>query len=712
MSIKLDWEVESEGGWNEIGEDEAARLARLRQARRARTTLGVILVLALLIGGGVGIKLYTADQQLRADLRATVGTETSAIRIGDSDAYLAIQESVGSWRQMQADRFNAYQAEKAHIQTDGQIVSLDVDGGKGRAVVREMVDGKAYNVVWFYQHEDDGWKHVPPEVAYWGYARELDSPHYAISYWDEDADFVRRLQERLETWWDNACRLTGCHDGSASAPGQMKIRIEPDPLLQIGWAGYDPNTLRVPSPLLGRVPADGSIDPALDRQLAGYVAQQWERQVLGDPPADHSDLAWAHDEFRRWLVAAFSTGAPPAPLFGPLGDQAGGQALLALIERVKQGQDVPQAIQDVTGKSAADLQVDWGLYLTYRLRAETAMVANNHLQEAVLLYMDSERLGGANAPAPQSLTLNAAPSTISVASTRQVGDLLWAEVHFKSATAAFQSGAVDINTVMIEEPFRLYNGRWVHTIGLPGDFGGDKTETGTHVRLMYKAIDTAAMDGLLPQLEQQYLTIASDLGDADPPPLEVHITTDIGGPGFAFSPPSGYPQESPDGIAIWLGSPYTTTYPDNQPIQTTLVNILTRDIASNLVDFETRPASANNSLGDAIARWEVNHLGIAPAGMSGDPIRPGATPAETLDALWTQSQDYSTNGEKAVAADALIQLVVEKKGPGAIPALIKGLPSASGIDAWLNQSVGLHAADLETEWALRVKAAMPGAGVP
>lgn len=707
MSIKLDWEVESEGGWAEIGEDAAALAARKRQAKRIRTIIGILLGAGVLVGGVIGFRLYTADQQARSDLRATVTAETAAIRIGDNSAYLDIQQNIGSWREMQSERFSQYQADSSHVKTDGEIETLDMVGGKGRVVVKETVDDRSYNVVWFYQHDNSGWKHVPPEVEYWGWPHDFTSPHYSISYWDEDADFVRKLQDRLEAWWDRACRLTECHQGAVTAPGLLKIRVEPDPLLQIGWAAYDPHTLRVPSPLLGRVPSDGSIDPQLERALAGFVAQYWEKQLLGDAPDDNSDLAWAHDEFRQWLGSAFVPGLPPAPLLTPLAETSGAPAVLTLIDRVKQNQDVVAALRDATGKDVSDLHVLWDRYLTYRLRAEAAMVAGSHAQEALLLYRDPERNGDASTLDVWIGLLNAMPDTITVASTRQVGDLLWAEVHFKRTQAAGENGTPTVATSMTNEPFRLANGRWVHTTATPEEYGSLMVQRGEHMVLHYQSIDAPTVDGLLPVLEQRYGAIVSDIGVTSPPALDFQVSPTISGPGFALSPPSGYPEESPDGIAVWIGSPYSAIYPDEQPLQATLLSILTRDMVVQLVGFQVRPLNESNSLAVAIARWEVARLGLDTTGMSGQAVRPGATPPDTLDALWSQAQDLSTGGEKAVAADALVSLVVEKQGPGAVPALLQNLSAATSMEDWLSRSVGLHAADIEAEWKLRLRALLP-----
>ena len=58
---------------------------------------------------------------------------------------------------------------------------------------------------------------------------------------------------------------------------------------RLGWAAYDEETLRIPSPLLGRVPVDGAMDPALEHapervpriavrhQVVGHLIQQLVR---------------------------------------------------------------------------------------------------------------------------------------------------------------------------------------------------------------------------------------------------------------------------------------------------------------------------------------------------------------------------------------------------------------------------------------------------
>ena len=139
MSIKLDWEVESEGGWNEVGEDSDALKLRRQHIRRVRNSLIIVLIVMLAVGGIIAYRLITVGRQVRIALESTVAAETSALRIGDREAYLAIQSDMGGWQRIQEQTFDRYQAEATQTEITGQIVQMDISAD--RAAIPDLPPG-------------------------------------------------------------------------------------------------------------------------------------------------------------------------------------------------------------------------------------------------------------------------------------------------------------------------------------------------------------------------------------------------------------------------------------------------------------------------------------------------------------------------------------------------------------------------------------------
>ncbi|MEJ2149802.1 MAG: hypothetical protein P8Z40_09990, partial [Chloroflexota bacterium] len=152
MGIKLDWEVESEGGWDEVGEDRQAAVDRRRRARRVRRVLAGVLFVAALGAGAVAWRLRQVGRQLEADLEAAVAAETLALRIGDREGFIALQSDLGGWQLAQARTFEEYQALAPALEVPGEVLDLAVDGRQGQVSLRELVEGQPYRVQWFYEH--------------------------------------------------------------------------------------------------------------------------------------------------------------------------------------------------------------------------------------------------------------------------------------------------------------------------------------------------------------------------------------------------------------------------------------------------------------------------------------------------------------------------------------------------------------------------------
>jgi hypothetical protein len=685
MGIKLDWEVESDGGWEEVGEDPAAIAARKRRVHRLRN-LGLVLLVALgIAGGAIFYRLHRVGRQLRADLETTISAETLALRIGDRRAFLDGQADVGEWVRIQDSTFAQYQALGPDIEVTGEVVELDIDADKARVVLREDYQGEPYHIIWFYQHSDAGWLHIPPGPEFWGKSA-VDKTAYAnLYYYEEDADLADLLRTQIDDWWNAACRATDC----AARPRRIRIRIEPDPLTQIGWASYDDSTLLIPSPKLSRFPAGRPIDPALLGQLAELAAGYWASSEIGDEPEPYSELAWLEDELAVWVRYQFDPEAPPSTFLGVLAENYGVLTVRKFIDGVENGEAVVPTIAGLTGVPAADLPVAWDGYLAYRLRAEAALIANGFSTEAAVLYRDPERADRADVLDVPTESI-ALPDSIEVIATRRVGDILWAEVQFAQVEEVGRTQ--ETTRYVAYEPFRLVDNRWVHTNAIGGDWGPLYDAHGTYVQLWYFELDGPAAEGLVPHVEEVYTRIAADFALPNgPPALEIFIS------------PVAQPDQSGSSaqpVQVFVPSPYVTTRPPDVTIQEHARSLVTAGVIEEFVAYQIAPFDANHPFAVALMRWEMERTGLD----AGAAVESFLDKEGRISALWPGNSAGSLSfsppysDDDYLAAYALIRVLTETYGPEVIPNLVAYLPLSETVDEWLILSAGVMFEDVLDPW--------------
>lgn len=704
MGIKLDWEVESEGGWSEVGEDPRAVAARRRRARRIRNALVGALLLAGLVGGGVYWRLRQVEQQLRADLETTVAAETLALRIGDRAAFLSVQADVGEWQRIQSHTFDEYQALAPRLEANGEIVALEIGTSRAHVTVREVLDGEPYHVLWFYEYDRErGWRHVPPRADFWGEQREMQTTYFTLLYYEKDEALAGALSARLNGWWETACRLTACR--SFGEPPRPEVRIEPDPLVEVGWAAYDRNTLLIPSPLLGRVPESGETDPALISALAEQIATRWGETLLGEQPDPYSEVAWVRDELTLWLRHEFDPSAPPSGLFNPLVEAYGPAIVPEYLDLIRRGAGAVPALQQVTGTPVADLPVNWERYFTYRLRAEAAMIAEGFTTEARLLFGDPERTEE-NGVVDIATEVMAVPESIEVQGVTYFNGTAWAEVWF------YRQGASAGDALVTFEPFRVVDDRWVHTLAYFEDWGDLLDERSPHVTLAYHELDASATEGLMAKLEAAYGQAVSDFG-LSPAALSVSVLI------TPSSQPGREAPVAPEGqgaavVPVAVLSPYASGRRPGVSVQEYLTLTTIQKMIESLVAYEVAPFPPHHPLTVALAGWELERLGVTPP--AAQDITPEAFISQpfSIETLWAEDGNMpgfthgtATAPANELAARVLIDLLVERYGPQAIPALIRYLPDSISLDDWLSRSLGIGTAEIEADWQARLLEEQP-----
>lgn len=213
MGIRLDWQVESEQSRVRATEDPQARQAR-RQAQRRLLLWLLALASLLALAGAVALwRLQRIDSQLRQDLLDTVEIEVTALRIGHLPDFMAIQRSASeAFLLEQSRRFEEYQTLKQthRVELSGDVLDVTIDQQRGRVMLREVIDGVPYKVLWFYWYYEDGrtsdrggWRHVPDDLTFWGDEAQLERGPVQMHY-PSSTSLWRRRSRRA--WRHGGCR--------------------------------------------------------------------------------------------------------------------------------------------------------------------------------------------------------------------------------------------------------------------------------------------------------------------------------------------------------------------------------------------------------------------------------------------------------------------------------------------------------------------------
>ncbi len=271
--IRLEWNVESRKIDKSDSEDPAAKRARRRRTLRLIMLIGAVLALLIFAVLVVRQRLLDVQGQLEQLLRETVHAEAAALRIGDINTFLALQDSASeTWRQRQQAVFRKYSELKAShdVKLSGAILDLEIDGQRGRVVVEEIINGARYAQVWFYQNLGNDWRHVAPDFSFWGEERRLETAALSIRYYDLDQRFAQAISEAVGEWLRQECQTETCADGPS-----ISIEIVNQAAAPVTWSTGTERTLGILSPLAaGRMAIAEPFDSVFQELVAEVLAQR------------------------------------------------------------------------------------------------------------------------------------------------------------------------------------------------------------------------------------------------------------------------------------------------------------------------------------------------------------------------------------------------------------------------------------------------------
>jgi hypothetical protein len=389
MGIRLDWEIEADQ--RQVKQDREDPLERRRRWLR-RLRLALLPLVLLLIIGLVVLAIVWRLREVEAEidqlLRASVEAEVAALRIGDEAAFLQAQRSAtDDWQQIQRRTFDQYQELKVEreVQLTGRVLDTTIDGPRGRVQVEEIIDGVPYVRTWFYWRYDDGWRHVPPDLTFWGAATTRDGNYVTAAYQEVDAVLAASVVEQVDNWLANGCAALGCE------PPAVTVIIEPNPGAAIDWLNAGDWVLRVPSPYTGLARADMPFDTNLQLQVADLLAAQLVERAAGElQPVYPADAHYLLASIRSWLVGQFVQLDTGANLVESLAQNYGNGIVGQLLRALQPASDIG-ILPELTGASSlATINADWRDFFTWRLVLENELIAAQNRDAMLALYDTSQ----------------------------------------------------------------------------------------------------------------------------------------------------------------------------------------------------------------------------------------------------------------------------------------------------------------------------------
>ncbi|MDE2821101.1 MAG: hypothetical protein OXI40_15320 [Chloroflexota bacterium] len=273
--IRLEWNVETQKIDKFDSEDPTAKRARRRRTLRLIMLIGIVLTLLTFGVLVLRQRLLDVQSQLEQLLRETVHAETAALRIGDINTFLAVQDRAsGTWRQRQQAVFREYSELKAEhdVELTGAILDLEIEGQRGRVVVEEIINGARYAQVWFYRNLGDKWYHTAPDFSFWGEERRLKSDGLSIRYFALDERLAQAISETVGGWLRQECEAATCEGGTIITI-EIVTEIANQATAPVAWWPEGEATMQVLSPLAGgRMSVDEPFKSNLQELAAAVLA--------------------------------------------------------------------------------------------------------------------------------------------------------------------------------------------------------------------------------------------------------------------------------------------------------------------------------------------------------------------------------------------------------------------------------------------------------
>ena len=401
--IRFEWNIETREIDRSDAEDPKAK------RRRRRNVIGLLLMILLLLSSiALGAlllrhRLLDIENQFAQLLQDTVKAEVAALRIGDVNAYLAVQnsESVG-WLNRQRAMFQQYSDLKTtgSIELTGSILAVEIVEESARVLVQENIQERPYARLWFYRRTADGWQHVPPDLSFWGAAQTYSNTGVVVNYRDVDGKLARQTGDALTDWIRQGCDILAC----GNLP-TLTIDVVTDAAESVSWVDESSMHLVVRSPYIDIARADTPFDGGMRLRVSNLLA---ERMVNAHTeylaPVFPHDAIYLRAAAIAWLTEQFTRFDSGGVLMRSLADTYGDDKIAQVLSLLTETSDM-SLVQHVSDRPLAEANLDWRDFIEWRLETEADLSAARAQNEWLSLYDTSDE--GVRLVAYERFNLNA-----------------------------------------------------------------------------------------------------------------------------------------------------------------------------------------------------------------------------------------------------------------------------------------------------------------
>lgn len=397
MGIRLDWESDSARSGNKDGSYVAREDPEQKRARvRARTRFLLTLIIVVMLLGGIGLivtwRLNEANAFIESLLRDTVESEFAALRIGDWNAFAAVQRSAtDDWTVQQRTVFNDVQQRKqqSKIELTGTVRDLQIDGTRGRVMIEWIEDSVPVTRAWFYWRYEDGWRHVPADLTFWGEAAELRGNRVTVAHRMVDAPLAKEMGVRVEGWISAVCGpILQCGD----VP-HMTLEVRPDLYLTTGWDNTQPWRLLIPSPYVNGARTDEPFSGDTLIGVAEAIAARLVSLSLGTTlPFDRTtDAGYLVSSSTRWLLGQYIGLDAGATVIESLAATRGPAIIGQLLKSLTPDSTLQSILDLINMTGPAGSGIDWSDFVRVRIQLESDLITQGLTDGVASLYIEEMR---------------------------------------------------------------------------------------------------------------------------------------------------------------------------------------------------------------------------------------------------------------------------------------------------------------------------------
>ena len=386
--IRFEWNVESQKMERSDSEDIQAKRRRRRNLLLLAALIGLLLTTIALCLLFVRQRIYEVETQYAQLLQDTVKAEVAALRIGDLNSFLNVQNAEDAdWIHRQRLMFQRYSDLKSSgaIELTGSILAVDIAGQRARALVQEDINELPYARLWFYRRSGDGWRHVAPDLAFWGEPASLETPDILVNYRASDHEFARQISAALQDWIARGCEILDCGDLPV-----MTVDIKPAAKEEVAWTNEPAMRLDIRSPYVDIAradsPFDGRLQLLVSRMLAERLVNAHTNYLAAAYPHDAYFLrgraiAWLGEEFTRLDSGAF--------LMRSIAENYGDDKVARLLTQLSATSDM-SILEALLDQPLEDANLDWRDFIEWRLALESEFITAGKQNEWLSLYDTSD----------------------------------------------------------------------------------------------------------------------------------------------------------------------------------------------------------------------------------------------------------------------------------------------------------------------------------